>query len=263
MNRRCIRLLIVLTLGACSAVSCRAQLCAYNPAVLSVGAKDGNHAAHTGGLNLSGSGERWQFTSLGVQAIDIGVWLIQGRILENQLEALALLGHFGVGALVIIGLGFIAFVSRERQVLRRRIRSQRISPQELHRMISSENTPLIIDLRSPLDMLPDPRMIPGAIRLTQEEISAAAPDLPSDRDIVLYSTCPERQTSIDAALMLVHTGLTRVRLLSGGFRAWKQLGYELEDAIDKKHSPPHAPAATGPQTTVNVVVNVLTFTSKE
>ena len=263
MNRRCICLLIVLTAGACSAVSCRAQLYANDPTALSAGAADGSHAAHRGGLNLSDSGERWQFASHDVRAVDIGVWLVPGRILGNQFEGLVLLEHFGVGALAIIGLGFIAFGWGERQALRRWVWSQQISPQELHRMISGEDTPLIIDLRTPLDMLPDPRMIPGAIRLTREEISAAAPDLPTGRDIVLYCTCTERHTSIDAALMLMHTGFTRVRLLSGGFRAWKQLGYELEDASDKNHWPPHAPATTGPQTTVNVVVNVLTFTSKE
>jgi len=135
----------------------------------------------------------------------------------------------------VAGVLLVEVVYRRSQIPRRRIWSLRISPTQLQSMMRDERTPLIIDLRTPLDMLSDPRMIPGAIRLTQEELSAASFALPKDDDIVVYCTCPGQRTSIDTALALRKAGLAHVRLLSGGFQEWKRLGYELEDPSEKVH----------------------------
>jgi biuret amidohydrolase len=53
-------------------------------------------------------------------------------------------------------------------------------------------TPLEMALRDcglvALDTLPDPRVIPGAIRVTPDELSARRDEIPRDREIVLYCT---------------------------------------------------------------------------
>lgn len=161
------------------------------------------------------------------------------------------LAHIAVwGAVVlvfVVGGTSIGFMWLQRLILRRRIWSLRISPQELHGLLNSGRAPLIVDLRNPLDMLPDPRMIPGAIRLTPEEVSGEASGLPKDRDIVLYCTCPKQESTIDASLRLLNLGFTRVRPLTGGFQAWKQLGFELKDGTDKIHWPGGTRAITGLQ----------------
>ncbi|QNI32826.1 hypothetical protein H7849_02160 [Alloacidobacterium dinghuense] len=237
MNRRTIRFLFLLIAALCPAVTRSAQSFGHSlqPTALYGRAADGNGAARKVAFVLSGSGERWPLSVHDDGVIGIGSWLLPGRILENQLQMPTRLEHFAVGALVAAGLTLLGFVYWKRRALRRRIWSSRISPQELHDMMSNGHNPLIIDLRTPLDMLADPRMIPGAIRLTQEEISTAASTLPHDCDLVLYCTCPNQESSIDVALKLRNTGLTRIRLLSGGFQAWKQLGFKLQDASDKIH----------------------------
>jgi rhodanese-related sulfurtransferase len=266
LNRRCIRLLFVLTTGFCFAVPGRAQLSGRGPqpAALYGRAADANGAqVQNGGFTLSSSGGGCRPAAYDHGSICIGSWLLPGRTLENQLEMLALLEHFAVGAFFAAVLTFIGFRYWKRQAFRRRIWSLRISPQDLQGLMSRGHAPLIIDLRNPLDMLPDPRMIPGAIRFTQEEISGAVSALPNDCDIVLYCTCPKQQTSIDVALRLVKMGFTRVRLLSGGFQAWKRLGYALDNATDQIHWPVQTPATTGPQSAVNALVKGLTFTPRE
>jgi len=91
----------------------------------------------------------------------------------------------------------------------------------------------IFDLRHPLDMLADPWMITGAIRVTLEDMSASPIELPLEEEIVFYGTCPNEKCSIGIALRLMAFGIQRVRPLLGGFDAWKRLGYPLEDASGK------------------------------
>jgi rhodanese-related sulfurtransferase len=89
-----------------------------------------------------------------------------------------------------------------------------------------------VDLRHPLDMFTDPGMIPGAIRLPPDQLQAQGLDLPQDRDIIVYCTCPNEASSVSTALRLRKMGITRVRPLLGGFDAWKRLGYPLEEATN-------------------------------
>ena len=72
--------------------------------------------------------------------------------------------------------------------------------------MSSGHAPLITNLRTLLDMLPDPRTIPGAIRFASKEISATASALPNDRDTVLYNSCTKWKSSIDVALREYYFG---------------------------------------------------------
>jgi rhodanese-related sulfurtransferase len=166
---------------------------------------------------------------------------------DHALRGLRGLEDLAASLLISAGLTLVGVLYWKRQNLRHRIWSLRISPQSLHELINSGHTPLIVDLRSPLDMLPDPRIIPGAIRLTQEEIPVSATVLPRHADIVLYCTCPRERTSVDTALRLLDAGFTRIRLLSGGFQAWKQLGYELQNATDMIRWPSQTAAMPGAQ----------------
>jgi membrane protein DedA with SNARE-associated domain/rhodanese-related sulfurtransferase len=166
-----------------------------------------------------------------------GTWLLLGRTLGHGFERSSRLAHFSasasIGVAALAAAAVVTFRYARRRNLRRRMQTARITPGELHDLILRGKDPLIVDLRHPLDMLPDPRMIAGAVRLSPEELSAQHVDLPSDREIILYCTCPGEASSADMALRLQALGVTRVRPLLGGFDAWKQLGYPLEDAADK------------------------------
>ena len=53
-------------------------------------------------------------------------------------------------------------------------------------------------------------------------------DLPLDRDIILYCTCPNEASAANAAKQLMNRGFTRVRPLYGGLDAWIAAGYAVE-----------------------------------
>jgi rhodanese-related sulfurtransferase len=116
------------------------------------------------------------------------------------------------------------------------VRSMRLEPGELKEMLDTAvaqgNTPpFIIDLRHPLDYLPDPRVLPGALRIGPNELTQHSEMIPRDRDVILYCTCPSEETSAKVALQLRKLGIYRVRPLRGGFDGWKQAGFPLEDYV--------------------------------
>ena len=81
-------------------------------------------------------------------------------------------------------------------------------------------------------MLAGPRLIPGAIRLTPDELFKQNAEIPHNREIILFCSCPtnvQRHFGIQLRTM----GISRIRPLLGGLDEWKRLGYPLEDATEK------------------------------
>jgi rhodanese-related sulfurtransferase len=134
--------------------------------------------------------------------------------------------------LLILGiLGFfIARLIRRRQFLRKLVRS-RLEPDELKRQLDAGDSVFIIDLRHPLELMTDPFTLPGALHLSPDAVAARIHDIPRDRDIILYCTCPSEATAAKTAMTLHKLGIDRVRPLRGGYDEWKRLGYPL-DAVE-------------------------------
>ena len=53
-------------------------------------------------------------------------------------------------------------------------------------------------------------------------------DLPRDRELVLYCTCPNEASAAQAAKLLQNHGFSRVRPLHGGLDAWVAAGDHVE-----------------------------------
>jgi membrane protein DedA with SNARE-associated domain/rhodanese-related sulfurtransferase len=136
---------------------------------------------------------------------------------------------FALVVLVVIGIVVYRIVRQQRFL--RKIRTLRIEPDELKAMMDRGDSLYIVDLRHPLDILPDPRILPGAIRLLPNELIARNAEIPRDRDVVLYCTCPSEATSAKIALMMRRFGVERIRPLRGGFDEWKQQGYPLVEIV--------------------------------
>ncbi|HWR36747.1 MAG TPA: VTT domain-containing protein [Clostridia bacterium] len=115
-----------------------------------------------------------------------------GYIFSHQLEAIAAYAtQFGTGMVVLVALALAAYVAlkfRERRRFVRSLGADRITPQELLSKMDAHEELAIVDLRHPLDYLPDPRILPGAIRMTPEQLESRHNEIPRDRDIVLYCT---------------------------------------------------------------------------
>lgn len=154
-----------------------------------------------------------------------------GDALKKDPSLFNWVGRFS-GALLILGiLGFfIGRVYRRRRLLRQLVRA-RLEPAELKRQLDSGEQVYIVDLRHPLELVPDPFTLPGAVHVSPEALAARVHEIPRDRDIVLYCTCPSEATAAKTAMTLHKLGIERVRPLRGGFDEWKRLGYPL-DAIE-------------------------------
>ena len=80
----------------------------------------------------------------------------------------------------------------------------------------------------------DPYTIPGALRISAEELEQRHHDIPRDRDVILFCACPNEATAARMALMLKRRGITRVRPLAGGIDAWRELAYPLELVVSNE-----------------------------
>jgi len=146
------------------------------------------------------------------------------------------LGHFAFVIFLLMVVGVVAYrVYKQRKFLQQ-VRDLRLEPEELKAMLdhataSGSTAPFIVDLRHPLDYLPDPRVLPGALRIGPNELKQHSEIIPRDRDVILYCTCPSEETSAKLALQLHKLGIYRVRPLRGGFDGWKQAGYPLVDYV--------------------------------
>jgi membrane protein DedA with SNARE-associated domain len=122
-----------------------------------------------------------------------GSFLAAGYVFHSELAAITLwLGRFAwlmiLVLLVVIPGAYIGFKYRSRRRFQRAIWTERVSPEDVLRQIEAGEALTIIDLRHPLDFLPDPRLLPSAIRITPDEFETRYQEIPRDRDVILYCT---------------------------------------------------------------------------
>lgn len=155
-----------------------------------------------------------------------------GALFSNQLEQLAELLDQAGGLVLAIALvavaGFIGYKYYHRQKFLRQLRMATITVDELKRRMDEGESLSVVDVRHPLTLELDPEIIPGAINFTMEEIEHRHHEIPRDRDVVLYCTCPNEVSSARTAFLLKKKGIDRVRPLVGGLDAWRQRKFPVE-----------------------------------
>jgi membrane protein DedA with SNARE-associated domain/rhodanese-related sulfurtransferase len=162
----------------------------------------------------------------------VGSAIAAGMLFRSQIDKLLL--HMdrigGLAGVIIAGLlaAYIAFKWWERARFYRLLRMARISVSELYDLIQTGAQPIIVDVRSHTAKSLDPRSIPGARHVPVDEVGRHVSDLPRDRDIVLYCTCPNEASAARVAKILMNHGLKRVRPLHGGLDAWVAAGHSLD-----------------------------------
>jgi membrane protein DedA with SNARE-associated domain/rhodanese-related sulfurtransferase len=176
----------------------------------------------------------------------VGALLAAGRFFGDMLKhdpsLLNWVGRFS-GALLVLGiLGFFAGRLYRRRADLKKLAAARLEPEDLKRQLDAGEPVYIVDLRHPLELLPDPFTLPGAKHISPESLALRHHEIPRDRDIVLFCTCPSEATAAKTAITLHKLGIERVRPLRGGFDEWKRLGFPL-DAVEIA-KPPLAPART-------------------
>jgi membrane protein DedA with SNARE-associated domain/rhodanese-related sulfurtransferase len=119
------------------------------------------------------------------------------------------------------------YVQRQRFI--RSLRISRMTVDELKAAIDRGERPFVVDLRHKLEFLVNPRTVSTAVRISPDELSLRHAEIPRDREVVLYCTCPSEATSAKVAMELKKIGITRVRPLMGGLQAWENQGYPMDD----------------------------------
>lgn len=131
------------------------------------------------------------FDALGA-LLYLGVFSLLGLLFSEQLERAATVALQLGGWLVVLlvgGLaGYIAWKYVERQRFIRRLRIDRMSPEELHQKIGAGEDVVIVDLRHSLDFEAEPATLPGALHIPPDELERRHEEIPRDRDIILYCT---------------------------------------------------------------------------
>ena len=121
-----------------------------------------------------------------------GAWSGVGYLASDALEPVArharYLGAWLVAAMVVAALGYVALKFVQRRWALRRLSVARISPEELRQRLDAGEPLVVVDLRTALDVEADPYAIPGALRITAEELEERHREIPRDREVVLYCT---------------------------------------------------------------------------
>jgi membrane protein DedA with SNARE-associated domain/rhodanese-related sulfurtransferase len=161
-----------------------------------------------------------------------GCFILLGYCFSSQIQriaaALAGIGGSALALMVALAAAYLGFKYWQRQRLLRELRMARINVAELRRRQDAGEEVVILDLRSSAELQHDPSLIRGALHLPLDEIENRHHEIPRDRDVIVYCSCPNEVSSARVALALQRKGLTRVRPLLGGIDAWREQNYPME-----------------------------------
>jgi membrane protein DedA with SNARE-associated domain/rhodanese-related sulfurtransferase len=161
-------------------------------------------------------------------SVGIGAGLIFYRQVDRVLAALAGLGGRAPVVGVILLAAFVGWKWIQRRRFYRSLRMARISVSELKRLIDAGASPVVFDVRTATARERDPQRIPGAIAFDPSQVDAVVPELPDEREVILYCNCPSEASAARIARLLMDRGIRSVRPLAGGLQAWIDAGFEAD-----------------------------------
>jgi membrane protein DedA with SNARE-associated domain len=133
---------------------------------------------------------RFVLCSAGAALLWAAAWMGIGYAAGDALErAAAYAGNIGAvlgAALALVISGSIAVKWVQRRRFLKSLEIARIDAEELKKRLAAGEALAVIDLRAALDVEADPWSIPGAVRITAEELEQRHTELPRDAEIVLY-----------------------------------------------------------------------------
>jgi membrane protein DedA with SNARE-associated domain/rhodanese-related sulfurtransferase len=177
----------------------------------------------------------------GVGAILFGTcFLGLGFLFNQQIEKIAdEIAGIGASVLeVLVGLIvlYVAYKYLRRRLVLRELRMARITAAELRQKQTAGESLFILDLRSRTELEQDPEVIFGAVHELASEVEKWSDEIPRDREIIVYCSCPNEVTAARVALLLRRRGITRIRPLRGGISAWRENKYPLQPSPPVKQT---------------------------
>jgi len=152
-----------------------------------------------------------------------GVGIGIGSFFHTSIDqVLDILSTMGTTALIVLGvllLMFVSFKYVERKRFHQSVQVDRITVEELQKLIDQGLDPVLVDARSVTAQLLEPA-IPGALLFNGGEPIPAIAALPKDRHIIVYCSCPNDVSAAHVAKELHTHGYKRAKPLHGGLDAW-------------------------------------------
>ena len=108
--------------------------------------------------------------------------------------------------------------------------SNKISPEETNARVLAGEPILFVDARNPKAWSESSRKIPGAVRMTADEVSSRLNEIDRNATVVAYCTCPNEESSEKVTRYLSTRGY-RAFALRGGLDAWIAAEYPLEEKL--------------------------------
>jgi rhodanese-related sulfurtransferase len=105
--------------------------------------------------------------------------------------------------------------------------------EELKTKVSANEPVVILDVRNSESFASSDSKIKGAIHVSVRKLKyrlgfPPLKDVPKDRQVVTYCSCPSDEASIKAAQVLMESGFTNVRVLKGGWHEWQKASGQVE-----------------------------------
>lgn len=163
------------------------------------------------GFSIAG-GLLWSGTGIGI-----------GSFFHTSIDqVLDILSTMGTTALIVLGvllLMFVSFKYVERKRFHQSVQVDRITVDELKKLMDQGLEPVLVDARSVTAQMLEPA-IPGALIFNGGEPIPAIASLPKDRHIIVYCSCPNDVSAAHVAKELHTHGYKRAKPLHGGLDAW-------------------------------------------
>ena len=121
-----------------------------------------------------------------------GAWIGLGYLFSDLIDSIAdaasRLGGTSILVVLVALAAYVAVKYVQRRRFFRALRMARISPEELKRMIDGGLETMIVDLRTAVAAEGLPYIIPGALRISPDELERRHEEIPRNAEIVLYCT---------------------------------------------------------------------------
>jgi len=103
----------------------------------------------------------------------------------------------------VIGLAalYIGYNYYQRRRLLIELRIARITVDELHQKIEAGKNPIILDSRSHAELEQEGLLVRGALHMTLDELQVRHAEIPRDRAVILYCSCPNEESSARAGVV--------------------------------------------------------------
>lgn len=125
-------------------------------------------------------------TSIWATCLALSGWLSMKPLMWAQIATIVM------AALPVLILAFVVGDLIWKWIQKRRflgeLRMERVTVKQLQERLAAGDRPRVIDLRHPLDVLHDPRGIPGAINVLPEDIETKSKELEVEKEFILVCT---------------------------------------------------------------------------